>query len=164
MIIADELRLHFELVHVCHCFRWRGSLGQEFGWWAVAQDCVGVGVDDVLDEGDARQLGFGALPSSKYGCARHRHLGIVCVEDIHLVFVEDSNVICVDEFGYAEQRVAFDGWYDVYVPGWRSQAVMECVHCSGRLNQSIGHSESFVGLSVRRDKCSTGAILRGTDV
>jgi hypothetical protein len=53
MIIADELRLRFELVHVCHCFRQRGPLGQEFRRWAVAQDCVGVGVGDVLDEGDA---------------------------------------------------------------------------------------------------------------
>ncbi len=164
MIIADELRLRFELVHVCHCFRWWGPLGQEFGRWAVAQDCVGVGIGDVLDDGDAPQLGFGASPSLKYGCARHRHLHIICVKNIHLVLVKDCNLICVDEFQYAEQRVAFNGWYDVYVPGWHSQAVMECVHCSGRLNQSVGHTESFIGLLVSRDKCSTGAILCGTNV
>ena len=99
MIIADELRLRFELVHVRHCFRRQGSLGQEFGRWAVAQDCDGVGVGDVLDKGDAPRLGLGVSPSSKYGCAQHHHLGIVRVKDIHLVFVEDSNVICVDEFG-----------------------------------------------------------------
>ncbi len=90
--------MHFELVHVRYCFRRRGSVGQEFGRWAVAQDCVGVGVGDMFDEGDAPQLGLGASPSSKYGCARYRHLGIVCVKDIHLILVEDSNVICVDKF------------------------------------------------------------------
>jgi hypothetical protein len=49
MIIADELMLRFELVHVRHCFRRQGSLGQELRRWAVAQDSAGVGVGNVLD-------------------------------------------------------------------------------------------------------------------
>jgi len=101
MVIADELRLRFELVHVCHCFRRRGPLGQEFGRWAVAQDCVGVGVGDVLDEGDAPQLGVRASPSSEYGRAQYHDFCIVGVEYFYLVFVEDRDVVCVDEFGDA---------------------------------------------------------------
>ena len=101
MVIADELGLHFEFIHVCHCFRWRVPLGQEFGRWAVAQDCVGVGVGDVLDEGDAPQLGVRASPSSEYSCARYRDFCIVGIEYFYLVFVEDRDVVCVDEFGDA---------------------------------------------------------------
>ena len=101
MVIADELRLRFELVHVCHCFRRRGPLGQEFGRWAVAQDCVGVGIGDMFDEGDAPQLCVGASPSLEYGRAGYRDFCIVGIEYVYLVFVEDCNVVRVDEFGDA---------------------------------------------------------------
>ncbi len=65
MVVADKLRLCFELVDVCNSLSWRRLLSKELLWWAVATDCLGIVVFLSFFEWNPPQLCLVAAPASE---------------------------------------------------------------------------------------------------
>ena len=78
--------------------------------------------------------------------ARDDNCCFVGIVDVDFVFVKDCNVVCVDELGDAEERVAFDSWQDVHVFCRMAHVVMEFVHFACLLYLVVGHAEGLVQL------------------
>jgi hypothetical protein len=80
-------------------------------------------------------------------CAARDNNGcFVCIVDVDFVLVKDCNVVCVDELGDAEERVAFNSWYDVYVLCGVAHNVMEFFHVACLFHLAVGHAEDLVRL------------------
>ena len=53
MVISYTFGLCFELVNIVDGFVGWWSIGKKFCWAPITEDCVGVVVADVFDEGDS---------------------------------------------------------------------------------------------------------------
>ena len=113
----------------------------------VAEDCVGVVVLDVPDEGDLPYICLSASPSSEDCAARDDDGYFVCIIDVDFVLVKDCNVVCVGKLGDAEERFAFNSWYDVYVLCRVAHVMMEFVYVACLFHLTVRHAENLVQLS-----------------
>jgi hypothetical protein len=120
MVVADKLGLHLEFGDVCNSLGWGRSLGKELRWQAVTKDCLSIIVLYMFYEWNAPQLCLVAVPALEDGGSRDCDFFIVSSVSVHLVLVENCDMICVHERGYADQQIASDCWYDVPIFCWRS--------------------------------------------
>ncbi len=86
---------------------------------------------------------------------------LVCIVDVDLVLVKDCGVVCINELGDAEERVAFDSWYNVYVLCGVAHVVMEFVYVTCLFHLAIGYAEDLVQLSSCCGKSISVSVFLG---